>query len=76
MIFSILSSFINIITNKRMNFNKKKKNIHYSIDIDEHFQLEGYPNLNRAQNIIDNGYHFIVILKKFQYHINNPINKL
>ena len=48
-----------------MNFNNKKKNIHYSINIDEHFQLEGLPNLNRTQNIIDNGYHFIVVLKKF-----------
>ena len=48
-----------------MNFNNKKKNIHYSINIDEHFQLEGLPNLNRTQNIIDNGYHFIVVLNKF-----------
>ena len=59
-----------------MNFNNKKKNIHYSINIDEHFQLEGInidehfqleglPNLNRTQNIIDNGYHFIVVLNKF-----------
>ena len=48
-----------------MNFNNKKKNINYSINIDEYFQLEGLPNLNRTQNIIDNGYHFIVVLKKF-----------
>ena len=48
-----------------MNFNNKKKNINYSINIDEYFQLEGLPNLNRTQNIIDNGYHFIVVLNKF-----------